>query len=95
MVDIHKAIPALYSNIASIEQYSDGTLIVKNKEGNTVDVDMSLVNAWVDPEQYKIDRAFAYPSIKEQLDMQYWDRVNGTTTWADAIAKVKADFPKG
>jgi len=95
MVDIHKAIPALYSNIASIEQYSDGTLVVKNKEGNTVDVDMSLVNAWVDPEQYKIDRAFAYPSIKEQLDMQYWDRVNGTTTWADAIAKVKADFPKG
>jgi hypothetical protein len=95
MADIHKAIPALYSNIASIEQYSDGTLVVKNKEGNTVDVDMSLVNAWVDPEQYKIDRAFAYPSIKEQLDMQYWDSVNGTTTWADAIAKVKADFPKG
>jgi hypothetical protein len=95
MADIHKAIPALYSNIASIEQYSDGTLIVKDKEGNIVDVDMSLVNAWVDPEQYKIDRAFAYPSIKEQLDMQYWDSVNGTTTWADAIAKVKADFPKG
>ena len=95
MADIHKAIPALYSNIASIEQYSDGTLVVKNKEGNTVDVDMSLVNAWVDPDQYKINRVFAYPSIKEQLDMQYWDSVNGTTTWADAIAKVKADFPKG
>ena len=56
---------------------------------------MSLVNAWIDPDQYKIDRAFAYLSIEEQLDMQYWDSVNGTTTWADAIAKVKADFPKG
>jgi hypothetical protein len=36
-----------------------------------------------------------YPSIQEQLDMQYWDNVNGTTTWKDAIAKVKADNPKG
>jgi hypothetical protein len=41
------------------------------------------------------NRASAYPSIQEQLDMQYWDSVNGTTTWADAIAKVKADYPKG
>ena len=39
-------------------------------------------------------RATAYPSIQEQLDMQYWDKVNGTTNWEDAIAKVKADNPK-
>jgi len=26
--------------------------------------------------------------------MQYHDEVNGTTTWKDAIAKVKADNPK-
>ena len=46
-------------------------------------------------DQWKRNRASAYPSIQEQLDMQYWDSVNGTTTWADAIAKVKADYPKG
>ena len=39
-------------------------------------------------------RATAYPSIQEQLDMQYWDKVNGTTNWEDAIAKVKLDNPK-
>ena len=39
-------------------------------------------------------RKEAYPSVQKQLDMQYWDSVNGTTTWADAIAKVKADNPK-
>jgi len=39
-------------------------------------------------------RATAYPSIQEQLDMQYWDSVNGTTTWKDAVAKVKTDNPK-
>ncbi len=27
-------------------------------------------------------------------DMQYWDKVNGTTNWEDAIAKVKLDNPK-
>jgi hypothetical protein len=26
--------------------------------------------------------------------MQYWDSVNGTTTWKDKIAEVKADNPK-
>ena len=40
------------------------------------------------------DRAEKYPRIQKQLDMQYWDQVNGTTTWKDAIAKVKADNPK-
>jgi len=47
-----------------------------------------------DAKQYQRDRAFAYPSIQEQLDMQYWDKVNGTTNWEDAIAKVKLDNPK-
>jgi len=40
------------------------------------------------------NRKISYPDIAEQLDMQYWDAVNGTTTWKDAIAQVKADNPK-
>jgi hypothetical protein len=39
-------------------------------------------------------RKVAYASIPDQLDMQYWDSVNGTTTWNDHIAKVKSDNPK-
>ena len=39
-------------------------------------------------------RQEAYGSIAEQLDMMYWDSVNGTTNWADHIAQVKADNPK-
>ena len=39
-------------------------------------------------------RQEAYGSIADQLDMQYWDNVNGTTTWKDHIAQVKADNPK-
>lgn len=44
--------------------------------------------------QYQRDRAKEYPSLQEQLDMQYWDSVNGTTTWQDAINAVKAKYPK-
>lgn len=43
---------------------------------------------------YKSARELAYPSVPDQLDMQYHDAVNGTTTWKDAIAKVKSDNPK-
>ena len=47
-----------------------------------------------DNKQYQRDRADAYPSIQDQLDMQYHDAVDGTTTWKDAVAKVKSDNPK-
>ncbi len=47
-----------------------------------------------DAQAYARNRATAYPSIGDQLDMQYHDQLNGTTTWQDAIAKVKADNPK-
>ena len=39
-------------------------------------------------------RQEAYGSIADQLDMQYWDAVNGTTTWKDHVAQVKSDNPK-
>ena len=39
-------------------------------------------------------RQEAYGSVQDQLDMQYWDSVNDTTTWKDHIAKVKSDNPK-
>jgi len=39
-------------------------------------------------------RQEAYGSVQDQLDMQYWDNVNSTTTWKDHIAKVKSDNPK-
>jgi len=39
-------------------------------------------------------RQEGYGSIADQLDMMYWDGVNGTTTWSDHIAQVKSDNPK-
>ena len=39
-------------------------------------------------------RQDAYASVQDQLDMQYKDLVDGTTTWKDHVAKVKSDNPK-
>lgn len=35
-----------------------------------------------------------YPSIDDQLDMMYHDKINGTSTWVDAITAVKQKWPK-
>ena len=43
---------------------------------------------------YQELRAADYPSIAEQLDMLYWDKVNGTNIWQETIAAVKEKHPK-
>ena len=63
--------------------------------GAQIDEEITRLQAEYDAKQYQRDRATEYPSIQEQLDMQYWDSVNGTTTWQDAINAVKAKYPKG
>ena len=50
------------------------------------------LQAEYDALQYQRDRQ--YPTWQEQMDMQYHDEIDGTTTWKDAVAKVKADNPK-
>ena len=57
-----------------------------------IEAKMVEVQADYDAKQYQRDRV--YPSIGDQLDMQYKDLLNGTTTWKDAVAKVKSDNPK-
>lgn len=86
----HKAIYAIYPQVVTVDDGAGAFDI----DGNKVDINMSLVNAWVDPDTYKYQRQAEYPSIQEQMDMQYWDSVNGTTTWQDAIDAVKAKYPK-
>jgi len=44
--------------------------------------------------KYQRDRAKEYPSIQDQLDMQYWDKINGTNKWQQAINAVKQKYPK-
>jgi hypothetical protein len=67
---------------------------VNNITESQIDTKLAeLISDW-DSQEYARNRATAYDSIGNQLDMQYHDLLNGTTTWKDAIAKVKADNPK-
>jgi hypothetical protein len=45
-------------------------------------------------ETYTEKRAAAYAPLGDQLDMQYWDSINGTTTWHDHVKEIKTRFPK-
>lgn len=47
-----------------------------------------------DSQAYARARAEAYPSIGDQLDMQYHDQTEGSRTWLDAIEAVKEAHPK-
>ena len=94
MADLHKAIRATHNSVVSINGNTQETITATDNNGDNVTINWSVVNAWTDPDEYKYKRETEYPSIQEQLDMQYWDKVNNTTNWEDAIAKVKADNPK-
>ncbi len=47
----------------------------------------------VEPSYIELRRA-EYPSREDQLDMIYWDKVNGTTIWEDTIQAIKDKHPK-
>ena len=82
----HLAIYRLYPQVVVI----DGNNFL-DANGNQVTIDMDAVNAWVDPDQYKYDRAQAYPSIADQLDTIYHQ---GLDAWKATILAVKEEFPK-
>ena len=99
-VDIYLAIEQLgkNENRFKLNQSNPPHTIIKWNGPDAQPTDAQINQAWTDYKaaqtaiKYKTDRT--YPSIGDQLDMQYWDKKNGTTTWVDAIAKVKSDNPK-
>jgi hypothetical protein len=59
--------------------------------GNPVAYDEAAVQAYIDANAYKAQRAAAYPSIPDQLDLLYH---GGMDAWKAAITAVKTEFPK-
>lgn len=101
----HEAIYSAYSGtVVSIDD-SAGAF---DKDGNSVTLDAVKVaeartslNTAAAAVLYKTQRTgeagttdTIYASVGDQLDMQYKDAVNGTTTWKDHVAAVKAKYPK-
>ena len=100
----HEAIYKSHPTVVSIDD-SAGAF---DASGNPVSLDQSKIDtarATLDAEAaailYQKQRTgeagttdTIYASIGDQLDMQYKDAVNGTTTWKDHVAAVKAKYPK-
>ena len=83
----HKAIYKLYPTVVTI----DDTAGAFDAQGNKVEIDLAAVNAWVDPDTYKYQRAAEYPSIADQLDKIFHD---GIDEWKETIQAVKDKYPK-
>ena len=52
----------------------------------------------IEYEEYKVLTQYKqlrkYPPIPEQLDMLYWDTINGGKVWQNAITAIKEAHPK-
>jgi hypothetical protein len=93
----HQAIFNLYPNVVTVD---DGVGPM-DKDGNLVPIvqsdyeaEVARLQAEYDSKAYARARAKAYPSIGDQLDMQYHDQTEGSRTWLDAIEAVKEAHPK-
>ena len=85
-------------------EYNDGT---PNAIIDSISAYQSLIDAhaaaapvvqteaeWLADQTYDVARERKYGDIGDQLDMQYKDALNGTTTWKDHVTAVKNEFPK-
>lgn len=71
----------------------NNAMIAVLKEGGRVRYQIQAVSVAPEP-SYAEKRAAEYPPMADQLDMQYWDAVNGTNIWKDTIAGIKEKYPK-
>ena len=99
MTDIIKAILKINPNAQVSINADDINQITWHNETTPISKELILakvaeLQAEYEANQYQRDRAKNYPSIQEQLDMQYWDKINGTNNWQDAINAIKAQYPK-
>jgi hypothetical protein len=87
----HKAIYKLYPTVVTID---DGAGAF-DANGNKVEIDLALVNAWVDPEAYKAKRAAEYPPMTDYLDGIVKGDNAQVQAYIDACLAVKNKYPKG
>jgi hypothetical protein len=90
MVQIQDIIVQLNTDVVTIHGNGD-TYTCLDKDGKTVTVDMSAVNAEFTKQNYKNERANEYPSVVDQLDLIY---NSGIDAWKAKIKETKDKYPK-
>ena len=101
MRDLTKALISLYPEAQwtlNGDQYSGLEWLAGNDKPKPSQEELEaecdrLHQVWLN-NQYQRDRVKEYPAITDQLDMLYHDKLDGTTTWQDAVQAVKDKYPK-
>ena len=95
---LHEAILEIHKNAVNIVGDTLETVFCEDKNGKRISIDNDLVSAKItelqadyDSRQYQRDRAVAYPSTADQLDLLYHQGIEG---WKTEIKKVKDAHPK-
>ena len=87
----HEAIRKVYSNVVTIDDSSG----IFDKDGNSVTVDQSLIDAArveLNKLNYQSERKEAYPDWRTQLEYIY---DHGIEKWkTDMVDPIKAKYPK-
>lgn len=91
MADLHKAIRAIHSDVVTIHGNTKEDIRALNNSGNSVTINWTNVEAWVDPNEYQYKRAAEYPSVVDQLDDLYHNGIDG---WKASIKSIKDKYPK-
>ena len=93
----HIAIKNIYPDTRMINGESD----VRDVNDVAIEIDEDLIQqeliklqAEYDAQEYARNRASAYDSVGNQLDMLMKDMKNGTTTHQEACEAVKDKYPK-
>ena len=94
----HEAIYATHPTVI----YISGDIDARDERGSSVELDegkiateVTRLQAEYDAQEYARNRATAYASVGDQLDMMMKDKRDGTTTHQTACEAVKTQFPKG
>ena len=92
----HAEVSVTENDVNQILWYDDNPTNITNQQ--ILDKQVEL-QADYDAKQYQRDRTKrsedgGYPPIGDQMDMQYHDKKDGTTTWEDAVQAIKDAHPK-
>ena len=86
----HLAIYAIYPSVVSVDD-AEGA---RDADGNIIEIDLDVVNSWIDPNVYKAQRAAEYPPIADYLDGIVKGDQAQIDAYIAACQAVKAKYPK-
>ena len=99
MADLHKAIRANHNDVVTIHGNTKEDIRALDNSGNSVTINWTNVEAWTDPDEYKIKRLASYPTFQEFAEAYCEKEIGGDSTKWDAYKtaynKVRSDNPKG